>query len=177
MLKLMYITKDPIIGEIAQRAGVDWIFVDLEYIGKKERQADRNTVISAHTIEDVKKMRKIIKDSQLLVRINPIGEWSKKEVDDVIYSGADIIMLPFFKTALEVETFLLLVNSRVKTCLLVETMEAVKNIDEILNIKGIDFVHSGLNDIHIETLRDADDITGTITGDNEDGKIMGRFEL
>jgi hypothetical protein len=146
----MYITNDPKIGKIAESAGVDWIFVDLEYIGKEKRQANRNTVISAHTIEDIKNMRAAISKSELLVRINPLGEYSKEEIENVINAGADIVMLPFFKTKEEVKTFLKYVNGRVKTCLLVETMSAVEIIDEILELKGIDFIHIGLNDIHIE---------------------------
>ena len=150
MMRLMYITNNEKIAQIAQKAGVDWVFVDLEIKGKEERQKNRNTVISAHTIEDIKKLRRVIKKSELLVRINPIGEWSEKEINDVVDAGADIIMLPYFKTKEEVAKFIDLVNQRVKTCLLVETMEAVKNIDEILEIKGIDYIHIGLNDIHIQ---------------------------
>jgi hypothetical protein len=149
-MRLMYISNDAKIGKIAESAGVDWIFVDLEYIGKEKRQANRNTVISAHTIEDIKNMRAAISKSELLVRINPLGEYSKEEIENVINAGADIIMLPFFKTKEEVKTFLKYVNGRVKTCLLVETMSAVEIIDEILELKGIDFIHIGLNDIHIE---------------------------
>ena len=33
MLKLMYITNDPQVASLAQAAGVDRIFVDLETIG------------------------------------------------------------------------------------------------------------------------------------------------
>lgn len=149
-MRLMYISNDAKIGKIAESAGVDWIFVDLEYIGKEKRQANRNTVISAHTIEDIKNMRAAVSKSELLVRINPLGEYSKEEIENVINAGADIVMLPFFKTKEEVKTFLKYVNGRVKTCLLVETMSAVEIIDEILELKGIDFIHIGLNDIHIE---------------------------
>lgn len=38
MLKLMYITNVPEIASIADRAGVDRIFIDLERYGKEERQ-------------------------------------------------------------------------------------------------------------------------------------------
>ena len=34
MLNLMYITKKTEIAKIAESAGVDWIFVDMEFIGK-----------------------------------------------------------------------------------------------------------------------------------------------
>jgi len=154
MLRLLYITNKPEIAKIAEKAGVDWIFVDLEIKGKKDRQKNRNTVISAHTIEDVKNIREAIDKSKLLVRINPIGEWSEQEINNVIETGADIIMLPYFKTRQEVEKFIDLVDGRVKTCLLVETMEAVDNLEEILEVKGIDYIHIGLNDIHIQRKTD-----------------------
>ncbi len=149
-IRLMFITRDPEVAKIAQRAGIDWIFVDLEYRGKDIRQANRDTVISAHTIADVVAIRTVVKQSKLLVRINPLGPWSKDEINDVISAGADIIMLPFFKTEIEVRDFITLVAKRATTCLLVETMEAVENIDSILNIDGIDYLHIGLNDLHIE---------------------------
>ena len=44
MLKLFYITKDPAVARIAQAAGVDRIFVDMEYIGKAQRQGGMDTV-------------------------------------------------------------------------------------------------------------------------------------
>ena len=56
-LKLMYITNQPEIAQIAESAGVDRIFVDLEYIGKSDRQGGMGTVQSRHTIDDVKKSR------------------------------------------------------------------------------------------------------------------------
>ena len=53
-LKLMYITNRPEIAQIAETAGVDRIFVDLEYIGKLDRQGGMDTVQSHHTLDDVK---------------------------------------------------------------------------------------------------------------------------
>jgi hypothetical protein len=150
----MYITKYPELAQVAQEAGVDWIFVDLEFIGKNLRQEKRNTVISAHTIEDVKNIRNVVNASKLLVRINPIGDWSEKEINQTIEAGADIVMLPYFKAPEEVKIFLSHVNKRAQTCLLIETLSAVKNIDEILALGNIDFIHIGLNDIHIERKTD-----------------------
>lgn len=149
-IRLLYITKDPAVGQIAERAGVDWIFVDMEYRGKSERQANRNTVISAHTLRDVQAMRQSITVSQLLVRINPWGEWSPAEIEGVVQGGADIIMLPFFTTSIEVAAFIGQVGGRAKTCLLLETMAGISAVDDILAVPGIDFVHLGLNDLHVE---------------------------
>lgn len=149
-MRLLYITKEPEVGLVAQCAGVDWIFVDMEYRGKSDRQANRDTVISAHTLEDVRAMRKVISTSQLMVRINPWGEWSPVEIEGVVQAGADIVMLPFFTKATEVATFIRQVAGRANTCLLLETMAGIAALDEILSVPGIDFVHIGLNDLHIE---------------------------
>lgn len=148
-LKLMYITNKENIAKIAENSGVDWIFVDLEINGKHERQGHLDTVISRHDIDDVKKIKKFLASSKLLVRVNPLNEFSKQEIDRVINDGADIVMLPFFRTKEEVETFIFTVNGRAKTCLLLETPDAVENIDSILEVGGIDYIHIGLNDLHI----------------------------
>ena len=70
-------------------------------------------------------------------------------VREAVEAGADIIMLPFFKKVTEVQRFLSIVDGRAKTCLLVETPEAALLIDEILELKGIDMIHLGLNDLHL----------------------------
>ena len=66
-----------------------------------------------------------------------------------ITQGADIVMLPYFKTVNEVEQFVKMVNKRAKVCLLCETPEAVEIIDSILELEGIDEIHIGLNDLHL----------------------------
>ncbi len=149
-IRLLYITKDPAVGQIAEKAGVDWIFMDMEYRGKSDRQAYRDTVISAHTLEDVRAMRHVITRSQLMVRINPWGEWSPEEVEGVVHTGVDIVMLPFFTSAAEVSAFIRQVAGRTKTCLLLETLASIALLDDILAVPGIDYVHIGLNDLHIE---------------------------
>ncbi len=154
-MKLMYITNDPQTALIAQNAGVDRIFIDMEYIGKDLRQGGMDTVQNHHTLEDVKDIRKVLTKSELLVRINPMHDSSdvfsssEEEIEAVIKANADIIMLPYFKTACEVKRFLKAVNGRCKTLLLFETAEAVENIDEILKLDGIDEVFIGLNDLSL----------------------------
>ena len=155
MLKLMYITNQPAVAQIAERAGVDRIFVDMEYLGKSERQKNMDTVQSHHSIADIAAIRAAVSSAQVLVRINPIHEAlpglpaSKEEIDAAIAAGADLLMLPYFKTPGEVERFLQCVAGRVRTMLLVETAEAVAQIDEILALSGIDEVHIGLNDLSL----------------------------
>ena len=154
-LKLMYITNRPDVAKVAQSCGVDRIFVDMEYIGKEERQGGLDTVKSHHTVEDVKNLRGVLNETELLVRVNPIHEagesWcsSKEEIDAVVEAGADIIMLPMAKTVDEIKKFVEYVGGRVKTMLLLETAEARENLKEMLDVGGIDMVHIGLNDLHL----------------------------
>ena len=149
----MYLTNNPEVAAIAQDAGVARIVVDMEYIGKDKRQRGMNTSRNYHTIEDVKKLRPIIDKSELMVRVNPIHERtdkvisSEEEIEAVIEYGADIIMLPYFKTVQEVRIFIELVDHRAKVYPLIETPEAVDCMDEILKLDGIDEVHFGLNDL------------------------------
>lgn len=151
----MYITKNPEIAQIAEEAGVDWIFVDMEFIGKDSRQGGLDTVQNHHTVDDVANIKAAVQKAKVLVRVNPIHDSfsgypsSKDEIDSVIKAGADIVMLPFFKTAQEVELFIEYVQGRAKTCLLIETPEAAAILDQIIEIPGIDMVHIGLNDMHL----------------------------
>lgn len=149
MLKLMYITNDPKVAVLAESAGVDRVWVDLEYIGKAERQGGMDTVQNHHTVEDVRRVRAALSRSDLLVRVNPIHDGSREEIDGVIAAGADLVMLPFFHTADEVRAFLNLVGGRARTMLLFETPGSVEQIDRILALPGIGECHIGLNDLHL----------------------------
>ena len=155
MLKLMYITNRPEVAGIAESAGVDRIFVDMEFIGKDVRQKGLDTVKSHHTVQDVVNVKRVLSKAELLVRVNPIHDAlpdypsSEDEIDAVIAAGADVVMLPYFKTAAEVRPFVRLVNGRAKTMLLLETPESVACVDEILTVEGVDEIHIGLNDLRL----------------------------
>ncbi len=149
MLQLFYITKRPEIARIAEDAGVDRIFVDMEYIGKELRQPKMDTVKNRHTVEDVRNLRSVLQKAKLLVRVNPIGDYSEQEINEVVAAGADYIMLPMWKTAEDVRRFLHYVGGRAKTMLLLETDEARYALDEVLTLDGIDEIHIGLNDLYL----------------------------
>lgn len=152
----MYITNKPAAAKIAEQAGVDWIFLDMEFIGKDARQGGLDTVQNHHTVKDVANIKAAVKKAKVLVRVNPIHDAlpnypsSKDEIDASIKAGADILMLPFFKTVQEVKQFVRYVNGRAKTLLLMETLEAANLVDEILEVPGVDMIHLGLNDMHLE---------------------------
>ena len=154
-LKLMYITNQPQIAQIAESSGVDRIFVDMEYIGKADRQGGLDSVKNHHTVEDVRRMKQAVESAEVLVRVNPIHEAtveytsSEQEINDVIRAGADIIMLPYITSVKQVEDFVRYVGGRVKTMPLIETPESAEAIDEILEIDGIDEIYIGLNDLSL----------------------------
>ena len=52
-LTLMYITNNPDVALIAEKYGVERVWVDLEVLGKEERQKGMNTVKSKLSIDDV----------------------------------------------------------------------------------------------------------------------------
>lgn len=148
-LKLMYITNRPEVAMIAEKYGVDRIWVDLETLGKEDRQKGMNTVKSQHTVEDIKVIKPLLSQAEMLVRVNPWNENSEQEINDVVTSGVDIVMLPMWKSVTEVIKFLSVVNGRCKTTLLLETKEAVECLDEVLANGGMDEFHIGLNDLHL----------------------------
>ena len=169
-LNLFYITNRPDVALIAEKYGVDRIWIDLETLGKDERQKGMNTVKSNHKIEDIKRIKPLLKTAEMLVRVNPWHEGatsgnegvdaegrntsadgvmsSVDEINAVIDAGADVIMLPMWKSAAEVQKFLSVVDHRCKTTLLLETKEAVECIDEVL-LLDFDEIHIGLNDLHL----------------------------
>lgn len=152
----MYITNKPEVAKIAEASGVDWIFLDMEFIGKDARQGGLDTVQNHYTVKDIENIKAAVKTAKVLVRVNPIHDAlpnypsSKDEIEASITAGADILMLPFFKTIQEVKQFVRYVNGRAKTLLLMETVEAANLVDEILEEPGIDMIHLGLNDMHLE---------------------------
>lgn len=151
-MKLIFITDNPIHAKSLAIAGVDYIMVDLEINGKIERQGHLNTVISKHNIEAVSVISKALQGStsKVLVRVNPLHDRSKLEIDAAISLGASKIMLPMFRTYEEAKSFLLLVEGRVPVTFLVETTAAIARLPSILRLDGDYDIYVGLNDLHLE---------------------------
>ncbi len=148
-MDLILISNEPEKGVAAQDAGVDRIMIDLEIRGKEARQGHLSTVISRHGEGDIAAMRRVLRSSRLLVRVNPLHDDTPREVQVSVDGGADIIMLPMFTTRREAADFIEVVGGRARTCLLLETPQAYVRADQILDCPGIDEVHVGLNDLHL----------------------------
>jgi 2-keto-3-deoxy-L-rhamnonate aldolase RhmA len=150
MIRFLLITNDPLVAEYAENSGVGRIFIDLETMGKQQRQGHLDTLISSHKMEDVAKVKAKLSTADLLVRLNPLYSNTKSEVDAAIRAGADWLMLPMFRSAGEVAEFSHLVAGRAKIVPLVETHDAAMALKEIVNIEGIDEIYIGLNDLHLD---------------------------
>src|SRR5687768_12693479 len=97
MLDLIQITNDPAMARRCDALDGMRLFVDLERLGKAERQAGRDTFISRHGLDDVARMREAARRSRLMVRVNPLHDGSAQEVEAVLAQGPDLLMLPMFE--------------------------------------------------------------------------------
>src|SRR5687768_18349093 len=66
-------TGDPRLAARADAAGVDRIGVDLERLGKAERQRGLGTWISAHAEADLAALAPALTRAALFARVNPIN--------------------------------------------------------------------------------------------------------
>lgn len=149
VLDLLLITADPVLAAECDAVPGMRLFVDLERLGKAERQAGRNTFISTHELPDVARVKAEVKRTPVMVRVNPMGRHSRQEVDQVLENGADMLMLPMFRTPQELRRFCELVGGRVPVVALLETREALDCVDEWVNTPGLFEVFVGLNDLHL----------------------------
>lgn len=148
-LKLILISADPVVAELALTAGVDRLMVDLELLGKEVRQSGRNSVVSRHTVADVRRLRRVVSAGALLVRTNPMHTGIRAEIEAVLAAGADQLMLPYFHRIEELQEYCRIVAGRVPVVPLVETPAAIACIEGIVETPGVAEVFVGLNDLHI----------------------------
>jgi hypothetical protein len=149
MLELIQITNDPAFARRCDALPGLRLFVDLERNGKAERQAGRNTFISAHQIDDVAKIKGVLRHSPLMVRVNPLHAGTAGEIEAVLQQGADRLMLPMFTRGSEVREFAQLVAGRAPVSLLMETAGALACLEDWVATPGLDEVYVGLNDLHL----------------------------
>lgn len=149
MFNLMYITNNVELAQYAIKAGVDRIFVDLEIIGKYERQGHKDTLISGHSIEDVKNIRTALPDATLLVRINPLHPGTAAEIERVLIYRPQFVMLPMYRTSQDVDTVSRMIQGRAQLIPLLETAEALHCVDDVCQVEGVSEIYVGLNDLHL----------------------------
>lgn len=148
MLELIQITNDPAFARRCDALDGIRLFVDLERLGKAERQAGRNTFISKHTLDDVSRVKQVLRRSRLMVRVNPLHEGTRDEVQAVLAQGADLLMLPMFTEPQMLREFSGIVAGRCGIVPLLETAGAAESLPEWIATPGLQEVFVGLNDLH-----------------------------
>jgi len=126
---------------------VDRVGLDLERLGKAERQSGLGTWISPHHRSRLTAVGRALSRAQLFARTEPWRDGTQEEVDGLIADGARVLMLPMFTGPEEVERFVAAVAGRATVVLLLETREAAQAAHEIAAVPGADEVHVGLNDL------------------------------
>lgn len=147
-MKLMLFTNDSELAKQAEAAGIDRIVVDFEFRGKSSRQLGYHLEVNKADLTELREIRKAI-GLPIVARINPISSESCTEVNAVISEGADILMLPMFRTKAEVESFIAFVGNKATKSLLFETKGSVEIAKE-LKYLSFDEYYIGLNDMAID---------------------------
>lgn len=148
--RLTLITNNPVLAAEAEAAGVDRVGVDLERMGKAERQAEEDTRLSEHRLDDLPVIARSLARADLFVRLNPLNPGTPLEMETSLRFGAKVLMLPFFRTANEVDRFVRLADGRAHIVILLETAPAALRIREVLAVPGIGEVMLGLNDLRLQ---------------------------
>lgn len=149
MIDLLQLTNDPVFARRCDELDGMRLFVDLERLGKAERQAGMNTFISTHQMDDVGIIKAVLKRSRLMVRVNPLNPASAAEVTEVLAQGADMVMLPMFGSAEQLQGFSEIVAGRAPIVALLETADALDTLEEWIATPGLAEVFVGLNDLHL----------------------------
>ena len=142
-------TNDLHLATLADRAGVDRIGVDLDRLGKKERQP-ASYRISEHSLADLVRLRSVVHPDRLFARTDPLHPRSAQQIDDLLACGVTSLMLPMFREVEEASRFVELVAGRAEVVLLVETVAAAIRIGNIARLKGVNEIMIGLNDLHLD---------------------------
>lgn len=151
MIDLLFIAGDPEIARYAAQSGATRLFVDLEIVGKRERQGHLNTVISEHRIEDVARVKGAVADLgvPVMVRVNPFYEGLEGEIEAVIAAGADLVMPPMVASPEQLGWYAERVRGRAGVIPLVETPAGLARAAEMARVPGVTEVYVGLNDTHL----------------------------
>ncbi len=142
-------TNNPDLAAKADAAGIDRIGLDLEYVGKQQRQGHLKAWISDHQESQIPRLAAVLKRARFFVRTNPIHAGSEAEIERFLAAGARTLMLPMFYTVQEAAKFVEIIGGRAEVSLLVETPAAAMRLHEIVRLPGIDEIHIGLNDMHL----------------------------
>jgi hypothetical protein len=150
MVVFTLITNRPADAGLAHRTGIQRVAIDLERETKIHRQAGCGTFISAHSLEDLERLREHLPHGNLLVRVNSIHSGSAEEFRRLADSAPQSVMLPFFQTLQEVDRFLGLVPKGTAPVLLLESVASLRLLERLLAEYPVGEYFIGLNDLSLD---------------------------
>ena len=119
-------------AQIIESCGIQQILVDIENIGKSERQSGTNAVINFHNIEDVTNLKYHGIKAKIICRINSFHTGSFSEIDDVINAKADFIMIPMINNINHYVKMISYIGDRIEVIPLIETPYSVFKINDLM---------------------------------------------
>ncbi|MDD5260725.1 MAG: aldolase/citrate lyase family protein [Methylacidiphilales bacterium] len=148
---LTLISNDPDWIRPGDEAGIERIGLDIERLGKLERQGHiHNARISSHTLDDLKVVTSLVRKARPFVRLNRPHPETRDEIERALALGAGCVMLPGFRLRDEAARFIEWVDGRAETVLLLETATAVDRLRDFISLPGVEEIMIGMNDLSLE---------------------------
>jgi 2-keto-3-deoxy-L-rhamnonate aldolase RhmA len=146
--ELFLFSTDPTSVPVAIAAGVSGVVVDWERVGKRHRQTGADTQIGEDTIDDLRRVRACI-SKRIICRIDNNVDLLDEQIEAAVDGGADEILLPMVRSAVEVEEVIARAGGRCGVGILIETQAAIAELDDIGTFQ-LARAYMGLNDLAID---------------------------
>lgn len=145
--RLTLVTRDPVWAAAGAKAGVEYVGVDIERLGKAERQSHiKNARINDHELHHLDDVAKAAPGVPLFARLNPLHAGTQAEIEEALRRGVSALMLPQFRDAVPLREFFDIVAGRAGVIPLLEDVAAMDHLDEILDLCVNDELMFGIND-------------------------------
>jgi hypothetical protein len=147
MLELVLFENEPESACAYLEAGIRSFLVDLEIIGKDQRQLGFDTEIRPGKLQDLQRIA-ALPGVSAWCRINRYGGHTQREVEHALEAGADVMILPMAESMTEIDAYLRLLDRRCRAGIMIET-RACAALARELNQRPLDYAFFGLNDFAI----------------------------
>jgi hypothetical protein len=147
MIELMLFEHDAVRAREFVDAGLTLFLVDWAHLGKDARQQGFDTEIASRTVDELRSMC-AIPGAIVWCRVNRFGRHTRSEIDAAVDAGAGGVFLPMVTGRSDVEGFLRTLDGRCDAGILVETTDALADVEELASFP-LDRVYFGLNDFAI----------------------------
>ena len=125
---------------------MDRIGVDLERLGKRERQRDPAAWVSPHRETDLARVAGVVRRAAVFARLDPLHDGTAAQVERVLALGATVLMLPMVGCRDDVATLQSLAGARASIVPLLETPSGLAVVADLPAL-GVREAYVGINDL------------------------------